>query len=415
MEVELSMNIWSRWLAISLTLLAALATSVNAQTQTLFRADDGTAYQLLRAPSPLGSNAEHVVFTSVGGSASGVGSCVGIGSVSGDPVSAVGGANPAAMQSLHPYHQIVRTAILVPDDIDIANFDQHFGGRVTLGIDNVDCTGSGAPDPCCTGNGTGTCTALNICKDAFDCNGHTGVQATTGLASATGGVPAACIANGVAAGCEIPLTRSVFAFGLAATGDPPVCTTPADVTVNSMICNQDPSNTGTANGFKVDIGQAILFIYDSSLAGSGFTTAYGGFLIRDAFGTNDTCAMDEVSRIVASAAENKSSAVGLPTETPTTTPTNTATLTPTATASATQTNTPTATLTATSTSTPSSTATVTNTATATSTQTPTPPPTNTRPPIPVVPSPTSPAGMVMIGALGIGLLWALRRLSRSGV
>jgi hypothetical protein len=40
--------------------------------------------------------------------------------------------------------------------------------------------------------------------------------------------------------------------------------------------------------------------------------------------------------------------------------------------------------------------------------------TPTRPPIPVVPSPTSPAGLVMIGGLGIGLLWALRRLARTG-
>jgi hypothetical protein len=33
----------------------------------------------------------------------------------------------------------------------------------------------------------------------------------------------------------------------------------------------------------------------------------------------------------------------------------------------------------------------------------------------VVPSPTSPAGLVMISALGVGLLWGLRRLSRRGV
>jgi hypothetical protein len=230
------------------------------------------------------------------------------------------------------------------------------------------------------------------------------------------GVPAACIANGLAPACDMPVTFNSFAFGLPATGTPPVCTTPADVSINEHVCDMKPTD-----GFTLDAGPlssdgtAIVFIYDSSLAGHGFSTAYGGFLIRDAFGTTDTCPMDQVNRIVASAAENKSSAVGNATVTPTTTPTNTATLTATATSTATLTNTSTATSTPTSTTTPSSTATLTNTATATSTQTPTPPPTNTRPPIPVVPSPTSPAGMAMIGALGVGLLWALRRLARSGV
>jgi hypothetical protein len=104
-----------------------------------------------------------------------------------------------------------------------------------------------------------------------------------------------------------------------------------------------------------------------------------------------------------------------PTETPTNTPTNT----PTQTATRTETNTATATSTSTATNTPTSTFTPsptptdTATRTATPTATNTPPPTNTRPPIPVVPSPASPAGMLMIGGLGIGLLWALRRLGKT--
>lgn len=32
--------------------------------------------------------------------------------------------------------------------------------------------------------------------------------------------------------------------------------------------------------------------------------------------------------------------------------------------------------------------------------------------IPIVPSPTSPAGVVMIAGLSLGLLWALRRMAR---
>jgi hypothetical protein len=106
-----------------------------------------------------------------------------------------------------------------------------------------------------------------------------------------------------------------------------------------------------------------------------------------------------------------------PTETPTNTPTNTPTQTPTSTA----TNTPTATFTstptftATNTFTPSATPTNTATRTSTPTATRTATATHTRPPIPVVPSPTSPAGVAMISGLGAGLLWALRRLTKSVV
>ncbi len=86
-----------------------------------------------------------------------------------------------------------------------------------------------------------------------------------------------------------------------------------------------------------------------------------------------------------------------PTEGPTSTQTNTATIT----------DTPTVTETPTVTDTP----TVTNTPTETSTAGPsfTPTATRTRPPIPVIASPSTPAGILMIAALSIALFWALRR------
>jgi hypothetical protein len=90
-------------------LVAIAAARAEAQTQALFRADDGTAYQMLRAIPPLGAGAEQAVVTTIAGSATGVGSCVGIGSMPDDPTSAVGGANPNVGQTLHPYGQIVRT------------------------------------------------------------------------------------------------------------------------------------------------------------------------------------------------------------------------------------------------------------------------------------------------------------------
>ena len=96
-----------------------------------------------------------------------------------------------------------------------------------------------------------------------------------------------------------------------------------------------------------------------------------------------------------------------PTDTPTTTPTNTPTHTPTVTPTNTPTFTPTNTATASPTRTPTNTPT--NTAVPTATPTPTPTP----PPIPVVPSPTSPAGLALVGLLGLSLALMLRRSARS--
>lgn len=100
-----------------------------------------------------------------------------------------------------------------------------------------------------------------------------------------------------------------------------------------------------------------------------------------------------------------------PTNTPTPTPTNTPTPTPTNTPTPTPTNTPTPTPTPTNTPTP----TPTNTPTRTPTVTPTASPTRTPPPIPVVPSPTSPAGLLLIGGLGLSIAWMLRRAARATV
>jgi hypothetical protein len=100
-----------------------------------------------------------------------------------------------------------------------------------------------------------------------------------------------------------------------------------------------------------------------------------------------------------------------PTATPTDTPTQTPTFTPTNTATVTPTNTPTSTPTNTATATPTNTPT--NTPTATTPPTATPTPTLTPPPIPVVPSPTSPAGLLLVGLLGLSIALMLRRAARS--
>lgn len=112
-----------------------------------------------------------------------------------------------------------------------------------------------------------------------------------------------------------------------------------------------------------------------------------------------------------------------PTPTPSPSPTNTATNTPTATPTSTPTTTPTATPTSTPTNTPTQTptSTPTNTPTQTPTRTPTSTPTNTvppptptftPPPIPVVESPASPFGLLLIAVLVLSMGWMLRRVGR---
>jgi hypothetical protein len=246
--------------------------------------------------------------------------------------------------------QIVRSGILTPNNTTL-NFDPSFGGRVTLG------TGPGA---------------LNICKDAFDCTGHTNVQGVVTLDSNSGGVPAACIADGVSAGpsCDGSITRDVFGFGLPATESPPTCNVPSQVTANTTICAPEPTD-----GFDIGSGQFLVVIYDSSLAGHAFSVGSAGFGI-DTDGVNPRlCAADTI--VSAQAASQFLPPQPLPTNTPTAngptmtpsgTPTDTPTATPTDTA--TPTNTPTDTPTNTTTPTDTATPTATNTLTDTPTATP---------------------------------------------
>lgn len=370
--------------AIVVAASLAFAGAASAQVQeSLFRAADGTAYQVLAATN-LGGGADNIRVTTVAGAIAGAGSCAGTAGQSGQPTSAIGGVLPPNM-TLHPYGQITRSFILTPNDIGEINFDTSFGGRVILG------TGGGA---------------LNVCHNAIDCTGESNVQTLVALSSNLGNVPPACIAENRAAQCDNFQNRTVFGFGIAASGDPPVCDDPAQVTVNSTVCANQP-----ADGFTLGDNQAIVFVYNSTLQVEGFAVATGGFGVS----TDTTAACTVGSNLVVSATGDNDSqpAPPPPTNTPTNTATNTATNTPTPTNTATPTFTSTATFTPTNTTTPSNTATNTPTRTLTPTATFTPPPTNTRPPIPVVPSPTSPAGLVMIIGLGGGLLWALRRMTRS--
>jgi len=135
-------------------------------TQSIYRAADGTAYQVVRVVPPLGAGAEHQRITSIIGTATGSGGCSVSGSVSGQPAAAVVGAL-APRQNVHSYDQIKRTAILLPNSVTAVNFDPNNAGKLTLG----------------TGG-----TAINVCRVPGDCPGSVSSPFVP-LSSDTGGIP----------------------------------------------------------------------------------------------------------------------------------------------------------------------------------------------------------------------------------
>ncbi len=315
------------------TALLALGGGVaQAQfTQSLFRAADGTAYQVVRVVPPLSAGVERQRITTLVGASSGSGGCSASGSVAGAPAASVVGVLPPA-QSLHPFDSIKRTAILVPNSVTAVSFDIANGGKLTLG--------SGG-------------SAVNVCRVAGDCPGGAGAPVVP-LTSNTGGVPPACLAQSIASTCDGPNQRSTIAFGLPTSGASAMCDAGVGPATSTFICAPEPSD-----GFSLGAGQAIVFIYNGSLAGAGFSVGVSGFGI-DTNGSNSPgCAAGSV--INAASRNGSGAAPPLPTRTPTETPTYTHTPTRTATNTATATLTRTATHTATATATPTPSATPTQT------------------------------------------------------
>ncbi len=316
----------------ALWILASAPVAQAQFTQTIYRAADGTAYQVVRVVPPLGAGAEHQRVTSIIGSATGSGGCSVSGSVSGQVTAAVVGALPPR-QAVHTYDDIKRTAILLPNSVTALNFDANNGGRLTLG--------SGG-------------TAINVCRVPSDCPGGIS-SAVVPLSSNTGGVPSACIAQDISTACDSTNKRDLIAFGMPASGSPPVCGSPNVVTTSTLLCAPEP-----ADGFSLEANQAIVFIYNGTLSGLGFSLGAGGFGV-DTNGSNSPgCGPNSV--VSAGVRLDGSAAPPLPTWTPT--PTETFTLTPTRTS--------TYTVTATNTRTPTNTATFTNTPTPSATPTQTP-------------------------------------------
>lgn len=210
-------------------------------------------------------------------------------------------------------------------------------------------------------------------------------------------------------------------------GEAPGQNVTIDDTLMSRVGNPASQGANVDGFFLEDNTDLIVFLVDDGSASFGLSAT--GFAVTgscDDVPTQKcdpnlsvcftTCGTGLTSRDVISTTGDVDNNAFFPT--PTLTPSNTPTVTNTATqtATATTTNTATATFTASNTATltatltpsptltPSATFTITATRTSTATETP------TRPPIPVVPSPLSPAGLVMVGSLAVGMIWALRRL-----
>ena len=279
-------------------------------------------------------------------------------------------------------------------------------------------------------------------------------------AMANGGAGAVCLGGGCNANCDVAANCEIFTFldgtlvSTATAGVPsaeliePLTIAPPDADqcqmanrasyvfdgvaqpiVLSPLCDPAPATgfftlaSGASTLAGID-GRSLVFVFDIG-AQDSLGLAINGFGVGE---NQAICGLSGVRVLNASGVELTVPAP-IPTATPTNTPTNTPTETPTETPTQTPTNTPTETPTETPTPTPTQTPTntptqtPTNTPTNTPTATPTPTDTPTRtftatvtptrPPIPVVSSPFSPSGLMMIGGLAIGLLWALRRLAWS--
>lgn len=315
-----------------LVAFGAAAAPAQAQfTQSVFRAADGTAYQLVRVVPPLGAGAERQRVTSLVGSSAGTGGCSQSGSVAGQTAAAVVGALPP-QQMLHDFGFIRRTAILVPNSVSAVSFDAANAGKLTLG------SGGGA---------------INVCRVPGDCPG--GVSSPiVPLNDGSGSVPAACIATTVSTACDGNAQRTLIAFGLPSSGDPPVCQNSSAVTTSTKICAPEPTD-----GFTLGANQAVIFVYNGSIAGSGFNIGAAGFGIDTNGLSSPGCSPNSV--VSASSRNDSSAAPPLPTWTPTPTETYTPTPTRTATLTVTPTNTRTPTNTATFTATPTPSATPTQT------------------------------------------------------
>jgi hypothetical protein len=308
--------------------------------QSVYRAADGSAYHVISAaPSDTdGAGSEEVVITTFAASTDSVLVCnAPPGGSPGSTAAAIAGPSPP-FSVLHPFTSIVRTGVLLPNDIDQIDFDPRFGGRLTLG------SGAGA---------------LTVCENTPGCTTTALARPLRPLNVGAGGVPAACIASGVAAPACFGPPLSAFAFSFPGTFN--ACANSSLVTAQTVLCAPRP-----ADGFTLGPGAAVVLHYTDVFEEAGFSVGVAGLAI-DTDGINPVgCPRNSVVGSLARVDSVPPQPIDTSTVAPTLTPTRTPSRTPPPTSSAT----PTAT--ASQSATPTRTFTRRNTATVTLTPTTTP-------------------------------------------
>jgi hypothetical protein len=233
---------------------AAAASSIAARgveiVQQLFRAADGTSYQLVYARPTLADTLEdHFRLTSVAAAVGAAGGCIVVGGGPGATVEAISGV--PIDSTLRSASAVQRTTLLEPNET-LVSFDSDGRGRLQLGSGGA---------------------ARQICRDASDCVGRT-PEPLVSIETSDGAVADACVAQiGSLAACEsAPVQRTLFAFGVPASAPPRLCT--ADPTTATTVCAPEPGD-----GVRLSAGQALVFVHDGVGDFQGFNAAVAGFAV----------------------------------------------------------------------------------------------------------------------------------------
>jgi hypothetical protein len=225
---------------------------------------DGTVYVIIADDTrPHLGGAEKVQMTTVAGGPNGILACSQADPIAGQLVSALAGVDPLAGQTLHDFNSILHTGIVTPNNLTI-HFDPSLSGRLTVG------TGGGAVD---------------ICREASHCAGGAPDATLAGLDTGLNGVPPACTAAAVSAPCSPP-AKNALGFGLPADASHNCLANPTTVTT---VCAAPPND-----GFSLNPGQLVVFIYDGSLSATNFSYGLGGFGIDTNGVNNPACLPNSV-------------------------------------------------------------------------------------------------------------------------
>ncbi len=259
-----------RGILVGSIVIAALPAAAQLNMGLTQRADDGTVYEVIAVDDTnLVGGVDRMRVTSVAGGTNSVLGCTSPPIFSGSSISALVGVNPLAMQTLHAYTSTIRSGIMGPPGGLVVDFDPGHGGRFTIGA------------------GPGR---LTVCRDPADCVGAPNVQSTFSLSSSGGSVPAACVHTNVTAACAGATQFTTYGFGLPSAGNPPLCT--STPTINTTTCATEP-----ADGFSLNKGELVVFIYNHDLGMSGFVSGAAGFGIDN--DPNPICS-GEAGRLITS-------------------------------------------------------------------------------------------------------------------